>query len=553
MGFAMPRAMLRFSIWLLVVGAAGLRADAASAALPSEALRTLRHVAIQHDGRNKPFDSFARETLDRITGSPKGRKGGAVETVLSIISKPERWQDEPLIAIPFVPLREALGLDSSISHVSYNALIATRTLMRLLPPIMEKQRRDERMSMLENETMDAYDRFVRLSALFEQRLHMVPPTGGIERVWHAMLEPSDLPSAQQTGIRTAWTALLTALRDGDAQQTTRAASDLAAALRAVDPAAYPPAWQLRLEVGYNRFAPFVITPIAYLLAALLFLVGFRFSWRWVPRLGMTVLWIGFVLHGAAMLVRVVVGGRPPVSNFYESVLWLPFVGVLAALVLERIYRTRYLVFSAALLAAITLALAGHLPLDSSITPVVAVLRSTLWLTIHVLTIVASYGVLALATVLAHCYGWQYLVRGAGHPALPTLGLLTYRAIQVGVILLAGGIMLGAVWANASWGRYWGWDPKETWALITLLWYVALLHGRFVRWIRGVGLALATIGGFFLLLMTYYGVSFYLAGLHSYAGGHAKPLPPLLIGYLIAEVVFMGLVGMRALASRQTAS
>ena len=119
-------------------------------------------------------------------------------------------------------------------------------------------------------------------------------------------------------------------------------------------------------------------------------------------------------------------------------------------------------------------------------------------------------------------------------------------------MLASGVILGGVWANASWGRYWGWDPKETWALITLLWYLALLHGRFAGWIHGIGTALMTIAGFFLLLMTYYGVSFYLVGLHSYAGGHAKPLPPLLIAYLIGELGFMALAGWSALRRRRPA-
>ena len=191
-------------------------------------------------------------------------------------------------------------------------------------------------------------------------------------------------------------------------------------------------------------------------------------------------------------------------------------------------------------------------LDPTISPLVPVLRSNLWLTIHVLTIVASYGALALATVLAHVYGWLYVTRRTPHPALPALGLFLYRAIQVGVVLLAGGIMLGAVWANASWGRYWGWDPKETWALITLLWFLAILHGRFAGWLKGIGVALATISGFFLLLMTYYGVSFYLVGLHSYAGGHAKPLPSLLVAYLIAELAFMTLIGSVALARKRLA-
>ena len=136
------------------------------------------------------------------------------------------------------------------------------------------------------------------------------------------------------------------------------------------------------------------------------------------------------------------------------------------------------------------------------------------------------------------------------PSLASLDTFLYRVLQVGVVLLAGGIMLGAVWANASWGRYWGWDPKETWALITLLWFLAVLHGRFAGWLRGIGVALSTIGGFFLLLMTYYGVSFYLVGLHSYAGGHATPVPPLLIAYLVAEAGFLVLVGAVALRRRR---
>lgn len=226
-------------------------------------------------------------------------------------------------------------------------------------------------------------------------------------------------------------------------------------------------------------------------------------------------------------------------------LWLAFVAVLLAIIFEAIYRVRYFGLCASILAAVTLLLADHLPLDPSISPVVAVLRSNLWLTVHVLTIVASYGALALGVIMAHIYAGMYLVHGRGHEGLRPLDTWVYRSLQVGIVLLAAGIMLGAVWANASWGRYWGWDPKETWALVTLLWYIAMLHGRFSGWIRGAGFALATIAGFFFLLMTYYGVSFYLVGLHSYAGGNAKPLPPLLIAYFAAEIAFIAVVGLKA--------
>jgi len=554
-----------------------LGATAASAEVPRDAREAVRRIAIQHNGRHKPFDSFARETLKQVTGSPRHGDEDPVETILSIIGFPDRWQARPLIAVPFVPLREALGMDRHAARISYNDLVATRKLMRMLPAIVAKQQRDEKLTMLEEETMDAFNRFAAFSRLLEQELALVPPpvswaagavsafadTGPLgpetgsrmvptpstaSPTWVSIAQSAGSQEPQQTALREAWQALIAAIRRDDDAAVIAAARQLRERLRATNPAAYPAAWRLELEVFSNRVSPFGAARWAYALAVLGLLGGLaKTGWA---RAGTVALWAGFVLHAAGIVIRVILGGRPPVSNFYETTLWLPLVAVALALVFERIYRVRYFALAAAILAAIMLVLADALPLDSSISPVVAVLRSNLWLTIHVLTIVASYGALALAMILAHLYGVLYLSRRARRSALVSLDTVLYRAIQVGVVLLAGGIMLGAVWANASWGRYWGWDPKETWALITLLWFLAVLHGRFAGWISGVGVALATISGFFLLLMTYYGVSFYLVGLHSYAGGHARPLPPLLIGYVVAEVVFMVLVGAAAMGRRR---
>ncbi len=520
---------------------------------PAEALRVVRRIAIQHDGRNKPFDSFARETLQFITGEPRIGHEDPVATVLSIMAEPEHWQDVPLVSVPFVPLREALGFDRKTARVSYNALVATRTLMRMLPAILQKQQANEKLSMLENETMDAFQRFTTLSGVLEQRLALVPPTNAVDREWLS-IQPSGEHVSQQPAITGAWTGLIAAVRTGTPEEITAAARRAEDVLARVNPAAYPAGWRLTLEVSYNQADPFLIVRWFYVLAVLglLFSLGKGAAPRWATTGGLGALWTGYGLHAAGIIIRVVLGGRPPVSNFFETMLWLPFVAMTLALIFDRVYRVRYFRLAAAALAAMTLALAAHVPLDSSIAPVAAVLHSNLWLTIHVLTIVASYGALALATTMAHLYGWFYVVGRGRHEGLPQLDTFLYRAIQVGVVLLAAGIMLGAVWANASWGRYWGWDPKETWALITLLWFLAVFHGRTAGWLRGVGVALSTIGGFFLLLMTYYGVSFYLVGLHSYAGGHAKPLPLLLVGYVILEVAFMVVVGAVALGRRRPA-
>ena len=537
--------MRTVAAWVLLLVVVAGSAEAAS---PPRGLTTLKHLTIQHNGRLKPFDSFARETLERITGSPRVGGEDPMETVLQMLASPEPWQAKPLIAVPFRPLREPLGLSPQAASASYNDLVASKKLMRMLPAIVEKQRQDEKLSMLDNETMDVFERFVAFSNLVDQRVAFVPPPpGSLEREWRSILEPAGYPEQQQRALKSAWAALLSALRQKSPQGIDAAAAALSAALREANPAAYPAAWRLRLEVFYNRIAPFHIARLLYVLAIFGLLLGMAKTGR--VGLGLAACGAAFAVHGAGILMRVVIGGRPPVSNFFETMLWLPFVGVLLALIFERIYRANYFALGASILAAIALVLADYVPLDPSVSPVVAVLRSNLWLTVHVLTVVASYGALALATVLAHIYSVQYLLARGRRRALEALDTFLYRVLQVGVVLLAGGVMLGAVWANASWGRYWGWDPKETWALITLLWYLAVLHGRFAEWLSGIGVALATIGGFFLLLMTYYGVSFYLVGLHSYAGGHAKPLPPLLIGYLIAEVAFLAAVGSKAISRR----
>ena len=541
---------IRWTCAALCLGLASA-ARPVSAALPPDALRTIRRIAVQDRGRVKPFDSFARETLAHITGSPQHGSEDSVDTVLTIMAEPSPWQARPMIEVPFLPLREVLGMGRHEPRASYNDLVASRKLMRMLPAIVEKQQRGDKLTMLEQETMDAFDRFVSFSGLAEQKVNLAPPPSAIEQVWLPVLEPAGHPDDRQAVIREAWTALMNDVRAGRADAIGVSARRLAERLRAANPAAYPASWRIELEVFYNHASPFRAARLCYLAAVLGLLVALlRPTHRLAARLGLAALWGGAALHAAGILLRVVLGGRPPVSNFYETTLWLPFVAVVLALVFGRVYRAAYFGLAAAILAGIMLTLADHLPLDSSISPVVAVLRSNLWRTIHVLTIVASYGALALATVLAHVYGALVLSRRGRHPALASLDLFLYRTIQVGVVLLAGGIMLGAVWANASWGRYWGWDPKETWALITLLWFIAVLHGRFAGWLQGVGVALSTIGGFLLLLMTYYGVSFYLVGLHSYAGGNAKPLPALLIGYLVAEVLFVLAVGLAALRPRK---
>ena len=243
-------------------------------------------------------------------------------------------------------------------------------------------------------------------------------------------------------------------------------------------------------------------------------------------LGTFLAWVGLFLLVVGFAIRIWIAGRPPVTNMYESILWVAFgAGLFAVIFTARHHSTIYLL-AASPVIILSLIASDLQPavLDPSLNPLVPVLRSNFWLTTHVLTITLSYGAFALATALAHFL----VIRSIRSNKLPSADdswvLHLYRCLQIGVLLLAVGVILGGVWANYSWGRFWDWDPKETWALIALMAYIILLHGRLGGCWGGYGLAIGSIASFLTILMAWYGVNFVLGrGLHSYGFGNGGQL------------------------------
>lgn len=279
---------------------------------------------------------------------------------------------------------------------------------------------------------------------------------------------------------------------------------------------------LDLERTFNRVMPFTFGWILMLVSLLLLCLGVGLQSQWCYRIGLGVFGVSLAFQLYGLFVRVVISGRPPVSNMYETVIWVSFMSAVMGLILELIYKPKVFAIGGAVVATMGLVLADQLPLalDPKISPLVPVLRSNFWLTIHVLVIVSSYaaGTLAWAlgmiTLLMIVFGSR-----ARQATVKMLSMFTYRALQVAVLLLAAGTFLGGWWAAYSWGRFWGWDPKETGALIALLCYVIPLHMRYIGWIKDFGLAVAAILCYAAILMSWYGVNFVLgAGLHSYGFG-----------------------------------
>jgi cytochrome c-type biogenesis protein CcsB len=540
--------------WAGVVAATALLATEARAANPVEALRT---VAVQDGGRVKPLDTFARESARRITG---GRAFGAesvrglepVEWVVAMMADPERWKDAPIVRVSHAGLRSAVGLSPTRDRYSFRELATHEPFLKAADAVRAKEESDSeaRLDPVEREVADLYGNLALMSEIFTgEALHVLPEPGDASAAWTSWAHAAHGDGAETRRVGLLTTALASAYAAGDTGEVATAASALRARLGAMTAGAATEA-DLAREVRYNRIKPFRLAWMLYLLGFLALAASFPLVSRVATRTGLVLVTAAFLMQGYGMLLRTLISGRPPVTNMYESVIFVSWGAVLFALAFEAAYRVRYFAACASGLSVLLLILADSIPiLDGSIEPLVPVLRDNMWLTVHVLTITLGYAAFFLGVALGHLNLGLYFFAPGRRELLRTMSLFLYRALQAGTLFLAAGTLLGGVWASYSWGRFWGWDPKETWALIALLSYLAILHGRFLGWIRDFGLAVGALLGGLTVLMAWYGVNFILGtGLHSYGFGSGGYL--YVGGFVAFEVAVIAAAFLRVRAARR---
>jgi ABC-type transport system involved in cytochrome c biogenesis permease subunit len=241
-------------------------------------------------------------------------------------------------------------------------------------------------------------------------------------------------------------------------------------------------------------------------------------------------------------LRWMVAQRIPAANMYESLLFLAWGVGLFAVIAYALMRNRVVVLNAAVMATLTMLLTDLLPIDGFIHPIPPVLAGTAWLAIHVPIIMVGYSVLALGMVVAHMQIGATVFAPHRTDLHERFADLNYWYTFVGSILLLAGILTGSMWAASSWGRYWGWDPKEVWSLVAFLAYMAILHARLDRLIGSFGVAVVSVLSFQTILMTYLGVNFVLGtGLHSYGMGDS-PIVTWMVLVALLEAAFLGWAG-----------
>lgn len=560
---------------------------------------SISDLPIQSGGRVKPLDSLARESVLLITGKRSWNGQPPIATLLDWISRPEEFENVPFIWVSKQQVRRQLTLDEKRLYFSPKELSENPVLIQyaqtnagspdgvqVVPgqvgAVVQDPRADELRRVFQR--LSIYRRIVSGELL----TFLVLP--GSER--GADDEPAFIsvadPAASGDPIQASFLGLLKAYNGTDRNEFLSAARDL---YYLVLYRAYPQDEKrnsviglLKVEVIYKKLRPFLWSWVFYLLSALLGVIFFK-KVTATEKLGLGEKWkalwpsllsagCGLFFHILGFGLRCYVAGRPPVTNMYESIVWVSLGASVFAFgfLLYEVFVTRgkihsvFTVFLASqCVAALGLVISDAAPalLDPSLQPLVPVLRSNIWLTIHVLSITLSYGAFAVALAVSNVALWGIIREGlfgrfkksteettraeiplnAGPVKKPAgqrlveLNDWSYRAIQFGVVLLAAGIILGGVWADYSWGRFWGWDPKETWALIALIGYLLLLHARYIGWIGPFGFSVASVVAFLGVVMAWYGVNFVLgAGLHSYGFSSGGSVPVaiaclLQIGYL----------------------
>lgn len=515
-------------------------------------LEPLRSLAVFHNGRVKILDTLARETVRTITGAAKftdlepvpGSTGGTMPmyrkqkvdpmfTLLDLIIDPRYYFEKPLLGIEYLPLRQRfVELEYKNEAERERALkllrISPRMVVTNVSAIAEEH-------MSEQPYRVALDRLGDAVGLWRdswQNLVMVAPPARDQTWAHLSTLPDSHPA------RKAAAELGAAWRARDAARVSAAVKTLAEELPKINSATYPTSAR-SLEIAYNRSNAFEWGFWGYFFALLSLLLAFGTGRSWLAWLG-TILFVAALgLHGFGFISRCLIAERFAIQNQFESMTGLSFFAAIVGLVI--MVTKRQWLFGAAAAACgflvLITATQTNIP-GKSIEREAAILNTSVLLKYHVTTVLVSYGLITLGFIVSLFYlGVHYFgaVRtsavalgeaGAGAVAdaepprartLADLDRAQMTILQLAFWTLGVGILLGAWWADHSWGRWWAFDPKETWALLTWIVYLIAIHVRFAT---GGNKALTTAwlsaGGFIVMLWTYFGVNLLLPGLHAYA-------------------------------------
>ena len=508
-------------------------------------------------GRMKPIHTYASQLLRKVSKQDTYKEMNASQVFLSIQQNPRLWFQIPIIYVEKgnTKLRDIIGIPHDQKYATLANFFDSKGMYKIAED-QQKAQKSNIKSKFEKDVVNV-DRRVNLfySAITGDILRIFPIPNDANNTW---VSHNNLNNAHFTGQDSLFVRQLLPIYVQTLSETTKTndyttANQLLKGLsdfqKKYGSAVYPSDKKIDLEIAYNKYDVFkkLFSYYMYIGTLMFLFVIFQiFNNNKIINFlikGSIAIIIGlFLMHTGGLIARWIVSGHAPWSNAYESMIYVGWATMLFGLIFGR--RSSMTIAATAFLTAFILMVAHWNWMDPEIANLQPVLNSY-WLMIHVAIIVASYGPFALGMILGLIALILMILTNSKNKSkvgaiIKEITIINEMSLTVGLIMLVIGNFLGGQWANESWGRYWGWDPKETWALISIMIYAFVLHLRLVPGLRGRFIFnVCSVAAFASILMTYFGVNFYLSGLHSYASGD-KAITPTFVYYAVSVVTVISI-------------
>ena len=521
---------------------------------PKDVAQEFGYLWVQDKGgRFEPINTLSHEVVRKITKHAHYKNYSSDQVLLGMILYPQVWQNKELFEVKHPELHRLTGYRGEM--VSFNDMMDSTGSYLLSNLVNEAYAKQVPIQTeLDREVIKLDDRLNAFYLVQSGGLIRIFPDQGAEN--HRWASVSEAMAGQMVNqadtMANVFLSYLSALQQGDSRAVSLYLNQLSE--HQLGDEILPPDSKKRMEIFYNRINLFPSLAKFYgifgvFMMVLAFLVVFRPRklYNYLFKIGIIHLVVGLIAHTVALGLRWYISGHAPMSNGYESMIFVSWVTLLAGLIFVK--RSGYALALTAILAALSLMVAGMSNMNPEITNLVPVLKSP-WLTIHVAVIMAGYGFLGLASIMGLLNVVLFAVLTPSNKIrlkeiIDQVTPVNHLTLIVGLYFMTAGVFLGGVWANESWGRYWGWDPKETWALITVLVYAFVTHMHRIPGLRGsYAFNLGSFISYSSVLMTYFGVNYFLGGMHSYASGSSFKIP------MWTYLLLLALVGLSVFAFRR---
>jgi cytochrome c-type biogenesis protein CcsB len=498
-------------------------------------------------GRTKPMFTLSNDILRKISRENKFEGYSPMQIFLGLYFDFDHWRNMPLIRVSNKDIQKRLGIRGNMASFSDLVDLNGNGSYKLTDQVNAAYAKaPARRNKCDKEVMKIDERVNIIYMIYKGDFMKTFPLKDGSHNWGTAEEALKSADSRQDSIYLQkffplFVDVLQTNKSSAASQITESITDYQ---KHFSEYALPSASKTKAEITYYKLAifetlfPFYSTIGLIMLTGLIIMVikGRKETSLFVRILGW-LLFAGFLFHTYGIGLRWYISGHSPMSNGYESLIFISWVTVLAGFIFSR--KSVFSLSATSVLAGLTLMVAHLSFMDPEITNLVPVLKSY-WLTLHVSVITGSYGFLGLGAILAIISMILLLFSNPQNRerisnTIDELTVINFKTLTLGLCFLTIGTFLGAIWANESWGRYWGWDPKETWSLITIIVYAFVIHSKMIPGLKSIfTFNLLSLFGFASVLMTYFGVNYYLSGMHSYASGDPVTVP--LFVYLVVFVL-----------------